>query len=233
MEHQTGCLICGEELVYSAQSHEQSCLYCGQKFDVNVKCVQGHYVCDQCHAMSANELIEQTCRETQLTDPLNLVVALMKHPNVKMHGPEHHFLVPAVLLTAFYNQQGQPEMKAEKLHLARKRAQVVKGGFCGYWGSCGAGIGTGIFMSLVTGATPVSRQEWRVSNLLTATSLCCIAEHGGPRCCKRNTFLAIITAVEFLKQELEIELQMRPDIECEFSHLNRECLQRACPFYRS
>ncbi|MCD4739177.1 MAG: SAM-dependent methyltransferase [Anaerolineae bacterium] len=233
MEHQTGCLICGEELVYSAQSREQSCFYCGQKFDVNVKCVQGHYVCDQCHAMSANELIEQTCQETQLTDPLNLAVALMKHPNVKMHGPEHHFLVPAVLLTAFYNQQGQPEMKAEKLRLARERAQVVKGGFCGYWGSCGAGIGNGIFMSLVTGATPVSRQEWRVSNLLTAASLCCIAEHGGPRCCKRNTFLAIITAVEFLKQELEIELEMRPDIECEFSHLNRECLQGRCPFYSS
>ncbi len=30
-----------------------------------------------------------------------LAIRLMRLPAVKMHGPEHHFLVPAVLLAAY------------------------------------------------------------------------------------------------------------------------------------
>jgi hypothetical protein len=45
---------------------------------------------------------------------------------------------------------------------------------------CGAGMGTGIFISIVTGATSLSIEEWRLSNLATAKSLLSISEHGGP-----------------------------------------------------
>jgi hypothetical protein len=34
-----------------------------------------------------------------------MALNLMKNPQIKMHGPEHHFLVPAVLLAAYYNTQ--------------------------------------------------------------------------------------------------------------------------------
>ncbi|VUT25840.1 MAG: hypothetical protein MOIL_01256 [Candidatus Methanolliviera sp. GoM_oil] len=55
------------------------------------------------------------------------------------------------------------------------------GGFCGYHGDCGAAVGTGIFISLITDATPLSKHEWKLSNLMTAKSLLSIANHGGPR----------------------------------------------------
>jgi len=56
--------------------------------------------------LAANDLIEQYCLHTGQTDPLEIAVTLMKNPALKMHGPEHHLLVPAVLLAAFYNQHG-------------------------------------------------------------------------------------------------------------------------------
>jgi hypothetical protein len=71
-----------------------------------VRCIGGHFVCDRCHSLAANDLIEQYCLHTGQTDSLEIAVTLMKNPALKMHGPEHHLLVPAVLLAAFYNQHG-------------------------------------------------------------------------------------------------------------------------------
>ncbi len=88
-----------------------------------------------------------------------MAIKLMNSPKIKMHGPEHHFLVPAVLLAAYYNLDAvehiSPEDKAEIINKARQRAEIVPGGFCGFYGSCGAAIGTGIFINLLTKATPI------------------------------------------------------------------------------
>lgn len=233
-DHKSGCLACGRELIYSDEYLPAHCHYCGEETGTNTRCTQGHYVCDACHSGSALDLIERYCVNTGSTDPISMAVILMKSPAVKMHGPEHHFLVPAVLLAAYYNFKGlSASDKAEKIRLARKRAEDVKGGFCGFLGTCGAAIGTGMFISLITGATPLSQSEWRLSNLMTSESLKCIAEHGGPRCCKRDTFLAIHSAIDFLKRELKAELPFDRRVDCSFSAINKECLKENCPFFKS
>jgi len=73
-----------------------------------------------------------------------------------------------------------------------------------------AAVGTGIFISLVTGATPLSRKAWRACNLMTARSLMSIASLGGPRCCKRDSYLAIREATNFLETEMGVTLE-RPE----------------------
>ena len=155
----------------------------------------------------------------------------MRYPQVHMHGPEHHYIVPAVLLTAYYNLRGTRTRKEQALNEAEKRARNVLGGFCGFYGDCGAAVGTGIFMSIITKATPLSRREWRLSNLMTAQSLHSIALRGGPRCCKRNTTLALLEAVAFLREQCGISLPVSEPLTCEFSPLNKECLHADCPFY--
>ena len=230
MEYKSGCLICGQELVYLQQNETRDCYYCGNSQETNTCCINGHFVCDQCHSSSANDLIEQFCAHTSGTDPLELANTLMKNPAVKMHGPEHHFLVPAVLLAAFYNRRGSPE-KAGKIKQARKRAEDVKGGFCGYYGACGAAVGTGIFTCVITGATPLSKSEWKLSNQITGECLLEIAEHGGPRCCKRDTYLALLTAGKFIKKNFAVDFRMDENVQCEFYPLNNECLQSDCPFF--
>jgi hypothetical protein len=231
MDMKSGCLVCGKDLVYLDTSEEGVCSLCGGVKTTTVKCEDGHFVCDSCHRLSAEDLIEKTCLETRVADPILLAISLMKQPQVKMHGPEHHFLVPAVLLTSFSLVSGEREKLTERLKKARERADTVRGGACGTLGACGAAIGTGIFVSVLTQTTPLSKKEWMLSNLVTSRSLRDIALAGGPRCCKRNTYLAIISAVAFVREEWAVTLPVKPGVSCEFSDLNRECRKTECRFY--
>ncbi|NJD90718.1 MAG: SAM-dependent methyltransferase [Geobacter sp.] len=226
----SGCLLCGADLVYREQAYSLSCALCGEKLMTHAACANGHFICDRCHSLSALDLIEQTCNASADIDPLRLAVALMANPNIKMHGPEHHYLVPAVLITAWCAVSGD-ESKGEKLAIARKRAEDVKGGFCGFHGTCGAAMGAGVACSVLTGATPLAREEWRLSNLMTAACLTAIGEAGGPRCCKRDTFLALLTARNFLNRHLNAGLPEGSLPVCSFSANNRECLAAGCSFY--
>ena len=131
------------------------CAICGQEYDSNVSCEQGHFVCDSCHSLPANDFIARFCIASNAKNPIEQAITLMRDPRIKMHGPEHHFLVPAVLLSAYYNVTGETDKKEEKINLAQKRAISVLGGFCGYQGDCGAAVGVGIFVSVKTGSTPL------------------------------------------------------------------------------
>lgn len=229
--HPNGCLVCGRERVYRESPEPGTCAMCGQVQETSARCREGHVVCDRCHALPAEDRIVQFCSHTPGTDPLAMAITLMRNPAIAMHGPEHHFLVPAVLLAAYYNAPGQPDLKAGKIRMALTRAELVKGGFCGFLGDCGAAVGTGICISIITGATPLSREEWQLTNLCTAEALREIALHGGPRCCKRNVFLAVRSAVGFIRNHMDLTLPIAQDIRCEFFPLNRECRTTDCPFY--
>lgn len=229
--HATGCLLCGAGLVYCKQSQAITCSLCLQVSDSHAQCEEGHFVCDSCHRLPAFDLIEQTCNASSDVDPVRLADVLMMNPSVKMHGPEHHFLVPAVLITAYCSAHGD-DSKRDKLRTARKRAEDVKGGFCGLHGTCGAAMGAGIACSILTGATPLAKEEWRLSNLMTAACLTAIGEAGGPRCCKRDTFLAVTVGREFLNCHLNGGLPEKVSPVCSFSANNKECLETECRFYQ-
>jgi hypothetical protein len=198
----------------------------------NAACETGHFVCDGCHSGSANDLIERFCRTTDSRAPVAMAATLMRDSRMKMHGPEHHFLVPAVLLAAYANLTArEPATRADWVAKARARAEQVPGGFCGFNGACGAAIGTGIFVSVAFGATPVSGAEWRLANLMTSEALRSIAEQGGPRCCKRDSFLALRVAQEFMRTELSVEMPAEDSPHCEWSALNKECQREDCAFF--
>jgi hypothetical protein len=73
-----GCLLCGKDLVYLETNEEMLCYYCKGSFSSNVKCVDGHYICDRCHSMSAEEFIFQQCLANHSTNPLEMAINLMK-----------------------------------------------------------------------------------------------------------------------------------------------------------
>lgn len=228
----SGCLVCGDRLVYLAASERMSCALCGAGRDSAARCVAGHHVCDACHAAPAKDVIESTCVASAERDPIALAVRLMRHPSVKLHGPEHHFLVPAVLLAAWCNARGEPGRKAERIAEARRRSEPVLGGFCGLHGACGAGIGTGIFVALATGSTPLDGPARGLSNRMTARALDVVSRTNGARCCKRDSFLSILAAARFAKEHLGVALPARGPA-CEWTSSNAECLGDTCPFQPS
>ena len=232
LQQKTGCLVCGSELVYLKNDELINCIYCGNEFNANVKCRNGHFVCDSCHSLPANDIIEQFCMSSDSTSPLKMAVELMHNQKIKMHGPEHHFLVPAVLLAAYCNATEQKVLKSIWLKKAKTRAEKVLGGFCGTHGSCGAAVGTGIYISIISNATALSTDEWKFSNLMTSKALYNIAMSGGPRCCKRDSYIAIEEAIYFTKENFGTELSILNKIVCDFSSLNKECLKENCKYYK-
>ncbi len=118
----------------------------------------------------------------------------------------------------------------------KKRGSQVPGGTCGFWGCCGAAVSTRIFVSLVTGATPLSGKSWGLSNQMTSRALAQIGAIDGPRCCKRNAFLAMKEAVRFAEEHLpnaegkKIQMELPDEIICTFTSKNHQCIGKRCPF---
>jgi hypothetical protein len=86
-----------------------------------------------------------------------------------------------------------------------------------------------MFVSIVTGSTPLANEAWGLSNRMTSSALGAIGEVGGPRCCKRDSYISIIKAVEFAKAHLGVEMKLG-EIKCAHSKQNNQCIGARCPF---
>ena len=221
------CLLCGEPLQYYETAQEMECALCHRKFSSHACCEQGHYICDECHARRGVEHILQYCRASRLTDPIPMVQEMMRDPFIYMHGPEHHVMVGAALLTAYHNSGGALELEAALEEMC-KRGGEYPGGACGFWGCCGAAVSAGMF---ALGATPLSEQSWGMANEITSRALAEIGKLGGPRCCKRNSFTAIRAAVEYTAEHLNIRMQLPERVTCFYFRENEECLKERCPYH--
>lgn len=171
------------------------------------------------------------CLKETSRNPIEILEKLMSQPDCPMHGPTHHVLVGAALLTAYNNSlpdSSKLDLK-EALAEMRERGEQVPGGACGYMGACGASISTGIFLSIVTRNTPLSTDTWRLCNLMTARALEQVALNGGPRCCKRDSYLSVLTAIDFVKENLGVEM-VKPEVHCTRSQINEQCIGKKCPF---
>jgi hypothetical protein len=230
--HFTDCMICAQPLVYTTNAQSMACVVCGAAHKTNAACIAGHFICDECHAKSGIVEITAYALNTDSKNPVEIAQGMMRKPAIHMHGPEHHFLVPAALLAAYAQAGGRIDLP-KALQIARQRAGNVPGGACGLWGCCGAAVGAGIFISIITDATVFSGKEWSISNLATSQALAEIAKHNGPRCCKRDVFIAILTMIGFVAEHFGIEMEKPSNTICDFFVNNKQCLEGDCPFYPS
>ncbi len=222
------CLICGAPLAYSENDRLMECAVCHRKENSKTACKNGHYVCNGCHTQGMDSLIG-VCLAEPSKDPIEIVRKLMELPFCHMHGPEHHVMVGSALLTAYKNAGGDIDL-VKALSEMQARGKQVPGGACGFWGACGAGVSAGMFVSIVTGSTPLSNEVWGLSNKMTAAALGAIGEVGGPRCCKRDSYLAIVKAVEFVRENLGVKMEIH-GIRCAHSAQNNQCIKERCPFF--
>ena len=92
------CLFCGAPLEYLETDVQMQCEICRKKELAKTRCVNGHYVCSDCHMQGLDSIVELCLRETAC-DPVAIVERMMALPSCHMHGPEHHVMVGAALLT--------------------------------------------------------------------------------------------------------------------------------------
>ena len=171
------------------------------------------------------------CLSETSKDPVLILEKMMALPFCHMHGPEHHVMVGAALLTAYRNAEGEIDLE-KALSEIMNRGKNVPGGACGFWGACGAGISSGMFVSIISGSTPLTVEPFALSHKMTAKSLGAIGEVGGPRCCKRDSYLSILSAVDFIKEYFGVEME-KPEVVCTHSAKNNQCIGKRCPFAKS
>jgi hypothetical protein len=222
------CGVCGQTLIYGTDEIQVQCEFCGDMYQAQIYCPEGHYVCDTCHSRQALYVLREVLKTTASANPGEILEKVMSHPSVPMHGPEHHAIVPAVIVAAAKNAgYPVPEGAVEK---AIERGSKVPGGWCGFYGTCGAAIGVGIAVSVLTGATPLTGKTRALANEATSFTLQRML-YGGPRCCKRASRQALEAAVEFLEKRMDIELASGEGITCRYVGRNRECLREDCPYF--
>ena len=222
------CLICKAPLEYLEADTMMECVICHKKENSKTRCVNGHYVCCECHTSGMDEIIALALNEKS-KNPTRILEKMMSMDFCHMHGPEHHVMVGVSLITAYKNACGDIELPTA-LSEMYTRGKQVPGGACGFWGACGAGISTGMYMSIITRSTPLASKAWGLSNQMTGQALTAIGKNGGPRCCKRDSYLAIREAVEFTKEKLNVEMEL-DEIKCSRSKLNNQCIEERYPFH--
>ena len=99
---QEECIVCKAPLIYLEQDEWMECELCHKKELSKTRCQNGHYVCNDCHTKGLDTILSLCIDETS-RNPIEIVRKMMDAPFCHMHGPEHHVMVGAALLTAYKN----------------------------------------------------------------------------------------------------------------------------------
>ncbi|MGV1100805.1 DUF5714 domain-containing protein [Thiovibrio sp. JS02] len=228
--HQSGCMACGREITYLHHEEAHSCYYCGGAHKTSAICTAGHFICDDCHQEDGLSAIRVICTETGERDMLALLAKIRRHPAVPMHGPEHHAMVPGIILATYRNRGGA--IGKESILTGIERGSKVPGGVCGFWGNCGAATGVGIAYSVLLAATPLTPQARQLAQEITSRVLGEIAHIKGARCCQRETVTALREAAVISHGLLPTPLLAEADFYCRQFAANRECIRGQCPLWK-
>lgn len=175
--------------------------------------------------------IINACLQEKSNNPIEIFKMIANQEFIRIHGPEHHILDGAVILTAFYNAGGEIDLKASLTELMRRGMQMP-GATCGLWGVCGAVNSIGAALSIIDGTGPLSTDDsWGSHMQFTSKALKTLADVGGPRCCKRNAMLSLQEAITYINENYDVKLATS-DVRCTYSGNNNECIKTKCPFYK-
>jgi SAM-dependent methyltransferase len=229
VRHHNDCLVCKSPLTYLTREEEMCCHYCGSLILSNARCEKNHFVCDKCHQEDGLAIIKHICLENTEEDMIVLLDKIRQHRAINMHGPEHHAMVPGIILATYYAQGGN--ITKEDILTGIRRGSQVPGGACGFWGSCGAAIGAGIGFSVILAATPLTAQKRQQVQTACSRILSKVAAQAGARCCQRDAFISLQETARLSRDLLPVTLKASSNLSCRQYVLNRECIRKLCPLW--
>jgi len=192
-------------------------------------CPAGHFVCDGCHAQEGLAVIESICSGTRETDMIALLSVIRAHPAITVHGPEHHALVPGVVLATCRNA-GYP-VSVAMLRSALTRGAKVPGGSCAYMGVCGAASGVGTAFSVMLGGNPLAAATRQRVLRAVADVTRDLAGFEAARCCQRDCYIALRHAAALAPELVGVSPSADAPLDCTQLATNRECLGPDCPLH--
>lgn len=228
--HYSGCMICQSELVYSETQKVIKCEYCGEEKPTQTVCQNGHFVCNECHVMTAMKFIEKTLLSSSETDLIELFIKIRSHPEIPLHGPEFHSIIPGVVTTVYRNSGG--DISDNRIKTSILRGQEVKGGACGFHGACGAALGAANAVGAIILSNPLKPAERRITMQVSSVLLGALSEIEAPRCCQRDCYIVLKTLSGISKDILGKHLKAEKELICTQYQLNKECILSQCPLFK-
>ena len=178
------------------------------------------------------QLIKDSLLKTNDKNPITILKSIMKKDFVNIHGPEHHFLDGASLMTAMKNSGLDIDLSVYLDKLA-ERTIKMPGAMCGYWGMCGSVASVTAVFALIDKTGPLSNNASYGEHMAFSSKVIArMSEIGGPRCCKRNAFISLGEAVKYANKQYHLDMDENIS-HCEFSSKNQQCLKEKCPFYKN
>ena len=221
------CSVCENPIIGES---DDVCTQCGKFGNVTV-CDNGHKVCNGCMDEIAFDRIHRICMESTSANPYEVFMRIIDDGSLRFHDFKHHVAVGSALLAAHRNAGMNIDLDFMLTEMC-KRGRRVPPGSCGLMGNCGAAVSVGTFLSILTNTTPYSEDTWGDVNLATAQCLIQLALIGGPRCCKRNSFIALKVGARIASEKFGSEMEIPEDIVCQMHDSNTECIGERCPFYK-
>lgn len=177
------------------------------------------------------KLIKEEILKEKSTNPIKIVKGIMHKDFINIHGPEHHYLDGAAFLVAYKNAGGIINLPLALDELANRTIKMP-GAMCGMWGVCGSSASLGACFSIINSTGPLSDDDFYKDNMeYTSLVIKKMSKIGGPRCCKRNAFLSLANAIDFVEKHYNIKMD-KENIKCEFTLFNKQCIKERCPFYK-
>lgn len=168
------------------------------------------------------------CLSEKSKNPIKIFNRLANLPCFGMMGVFHHILVGSALLTAYKNCGKNIDLKKSLIEL-QNRAEKVPPMSCVKNGACGAAISAGIFISIAKDVALESNEFFGLANGMTAKVLKKIKNTGGPRCCKRHSYFALLEGAKYSNKHLGTKMKTSK-IKCKRSVENKLCIKNRCPF---
>jgi SAM-dependent methyltransferase len=228
-KYMSGCMICGADIRYLDTTRKMRCHYCRKDYESNSHCLNHHYVCDQCHVQDSLELIRKISLQAPYGDMIALIKAIRNHPIFPVHGPDHHPLVPAVILSVYKNLGG--DIPDQDILTGIERGNMIPGGACSFLGVDGAAVGVGIAFSILINANPYKGKERQIVQKIVKEVVEEIACYEAPRCCQRECWTALKRASKLSEQYLTFRLPADEAFICTQYQLNKECIGKKCPLW--
>ena len=100
--------------------------------------------------LERSERILAECEKISSTNPYEIFEMIAQKDFVRIHGPEHHILDGACILTAFHNAGGDITLSAALQKLMQEGLRMP-GAACGLWGVCGAVTSIGAALAIIEG----------------------------------------------------------------------------------
>lgn len=168
------------------------------------------------------------CLDEKSKNPIEIFNKLSELPYFGMLGVFHHYIVAASLLCAYKNCGKNIDLEKSLVELQR-RAEMVPAMACFKLGACGAAVSAGTFVSIAKDVKLESNEFFGLANGMTSKVLRRIEETGGPRCCKRHSYFALLEAVKYSNEHLGTDMETS-SIKCNRSKENKLCIGDRCPF---